>query len=151
MRNDDEIAPDVAAMLADLNAACDAFERGEPGAAKLTVRTVEVRPETEEYRPADVKAVRDGLRASQPLFAQFLGVSAATLRSWEHGTRPVPRIARRFLDEIKRNPAMWTRSLRGAKSTTQVEASRVAASKPAAPGKARKRSKAGEASPEGKG
>ena len=56
MRDDDEISPGVAAMLADLNASCDAIEHGEPEAAKLTVRTVENRPSKDENCPIDIEA-----------------------------------------------------------------------------------------------
>jgi hypothetical protein len=39
------------------------------------------------FRPADVKAVRDKLKASQTEFALMIGVSVATLRNWEQGRR----------------------------------------------------------------
>jgi len=39
------------------------------------------------FRPADVKAVRDTLKASQTEFALMIGVSVATLRNWEQGRR----------------------------------------------------------------
>jgi putative transcriptional regulator len=39
------------------------------------------------FRPADVRAVRAKLGASQTEFALMIGVSVATLRSWEQGRR----------------------------------------------------------------
>ena len=38
---------------------------------------------TTAFRPADVRAVREKLGASQPEFALLIGVSVATLRNWE--------------------------------------------------------------------
>lgn len=60
-----------------------------------------------KYDPAMVKKVRKTLGASQAIFAQFLGVSASTVRAWEQGQNPVPPLACRFMDEINRNPAYW--------------------------------------------
>jgi len=42
---------------------------------------------TTVFRPADVKAVRAKLGASQSEFAVMIGVSVATLRNWEQGRR----------------------------------------------------------------
>jgi DNA-binding transcriptional regulator YiaG len=53
--------------------------------------------------------VRAQFRASQALMADFLGVSVRTLRAWEQGRRPVPRIARRFLDALVACPEVWDR------------------------------------------
>ena len=39
------------------------------------------------FRPADVKSVREKLKASQTEFALMIGVSVATLRNWEQGRR----------------------------------------------------------------
>lgn len=39
------------------------------------------------FKPADVKAVRRKLKASQSEFALMIGVSVATLRNWEQGRR----------------------------------------------------------------
>ncbi len=57
-----------------------------------------------EYRPDDVRLVRRLLGLSQPLFAEFLGVDASTVRSWEQAIRPPSTIARRFMDEVALNP-----------------------------------------------
>jgi putative transcriptional regulator len=42
---------------------------------------------TRVFRPADIKAVRAKLGASQSEFALMIGVSVATLRNWEQGRR----------------------------------------------------------------
>jgi hypothetical protein len=52
------------------------------------------------------------LNASEALLAQFLGVSVATVRSWEQRTRPVPPIARRYVDEIREFPELWHKRIR---------------------------------------
>ena len=58
-------------------------------------RVVEVKPPS---KPADaelVKQTRAALRASQTIFARFLGVSAQTVRAWEQGENVPSDIAKR--------------------------------------------------------
>src|SRR5262245_40232198 len=64
-----------------------------------------------EYQPEMVSDLRKSLGMSQAIFAQFLGVSASTIRSWEQGQNPVPGMARRFFDEITRDPVYWQKRL----------------------------------------
>jgi putative transcriptional regulator len=78
---------------------------------KLTVRTVELDFSTHPYEPDDVVRTRSLLNASQELFAQLLGVSLKTVRSWEQGDRPPSTIACRFMDEINRSPDHWNARL----------------------------------------
>lgn len=56
------------------------------------------------FRPADVKAVRDTLEASQTEFALMIGVSVATLRNWEQGRRTPDGPALALLRVAARNP-----------------------------------------------
>jgi len=56
------------------------------------------------FRPADVKAVRDALKASQTEFALMIGVSVATLRNWEQGRRTPDGPALALLRVAARNP-----------------------------------------------
>lgn len=56
------------------------------------------------FRPADVKAVRDALKASQTEFALMIGVSVATLRNWEQGRRTPDGPALALLRVASRNP-----------------------------------------------
>ncbi len=56
------------------------------------------------FRPADVKSVRDKLRASQTEFALMIGVSVATLRNWEQGRRTPDGPALALLRVAARNP-----------------------------------------------
>ena len=105
------LSPLAAEMAAGMAAFCDALESGEPIERRYTVRTITLDLEPADYTGADVRRVRDAMGASQTLLARFLGVSAAAVRAWEQGTRKVPKIARRFLDEIVMDPQLWKRRM----------------------------------------
>jgi putative transcriptional regulator len=64
-------------------------------------------------RPADVKAVRAKLGASQPEFALMIGVSVATLRNWEQGRRTPDGPALALLRVAAKNPDAVARALHG--------------------------------------
>ena len=68
---------------------------------------VEVDGESPPAAPQVVKQTRKMVGASQAAFAQFLGVSAQTLREWEQGANEPGDIAKRFMDEIRLNPDYW--------------------------------------------
>lgn len=110
--NGQQLSPLGAEMVEGLAAFCDALEAGEPLETRYTVRTVKLDLDTTPYGPDDVKALRGRFHASQALFARFLGVSVKTLRSWEQGQRPVPGIARRYLDDLRDHPDLWGRRVR---------------------------------------
>jgi putative transcriptional regulator len=84
------------------------------------IRRGTLRPSrTREFRPADVRAVRDTLGASQAEFALMIGVSVATLRNWEQGRRTPDGPALALLRVAARNPravieALHTEPRRGA-------------------------------------
>jgi DNA-binding transcriptional regulator YiaG len=44
------------------------------------------------------------IQSGQPLFVEFLEISASTIRAWEHGTNVPSPMACRFLQEIRRDP-----------------------------------------------
>lgn len=98
-------------LIAGLESVVEALESGEPLEKRLTVRTVKLDLKPREYGPDDVKAVRAKLGASQALLARFLGVSVQAIRHWEQGTRPVPTIAARYLDDVQEFPDLWTRRI----------------------------------------
>jgi putative transcriptional regulator len=56
------------------------------------------------FRPADVKSIRQDLKASQAEFALMIGVSVATLRNWEQGRRSPDGPALALLRVAARNP-----------------------------------------------
>ena len=114
MKKDKQLSPLEAEMLSGLSALRDVLNSGEAIEKRFTVRTVTLDLEPKSYEAADVKLVRSHLGASQALFAKFLGVSVKTLRSWEQGTRPVPSIACRYLDDIVAYPVLWQDRIRTA-------------------------------------
>jgi putative transcriptional regulator len=101
-----------AEILEALEEVRDALRSGEPLEQRFTVRTYRLEFVAREYRPDDVKAVRQLLGLSRPRFAGFLGVDVSTVRSWEEGRRSPSSIARRFMDEITANPGYWQGRLR---------------------------------------
>ena len=97
-------------FLADLRQDADIAE-------KYTCRRVVLDLKPQSYKPADVKATRKLLMASQAVFAQFLGVSKKTVCGWEAGKAPSD-MACRFMDEIRTNPEYWRDRLRAMIQTT---------------------------------
>lgn len=57
-----------------------------------------------EFRPEDVRAIRDRLEKSQEEFALMIGVSVATLQNWEQGRRHPEGPARALLRVAAKNP-----------------------------------------------
>jgi putative transcriptional regulator len=101
-----------AEILEALEEVREALKSGDPLEERFTVRSFRFDFSARDYRPDDVRSVRRLLGLSQPLFADFLGVDASTVRSWEQGTRPPSSIARRFMDEINADPGYWRGRLR---------------------------------------
>jgi len=99
-------------LIAGLESVVEALGSGDPLEKRLTVRTLKLDLKPREYGPAEVKAVRAKLGVSQALLAQFLGVSTPTLQKWEQGTRAVPAIAARYLDDVQEFPDLWTRRMK---------------------------------------
>jgi putative transcriptional regulator len=78
---------------------------------KYTCRRIEIGLKPMSYDPKAVKHTRKLLNASQAVFALFLGVSIKTVQAWEQGTTPPPKMACRFMDEIRRDPNYWIERL----------------------------------------
>jgi len=95
-----------------LNEFSDAVERDQLDPKRFTSRTVVLNVKPSKYSAAMVRATRQLLDASQAVFAQFLGVSVKTVRSWEQGVSTPKDIAARFLDEIRQNPEYWRGRMR---------------------------------------
>ena len=95
-----------------LNELKEALQSGDPIGDLFTCRKVTLDIRLIPYPPKMVKATRMLLRVSQPVFAQFIGMSAAAVKAWEQGRTEPPDIACRFMDEIQRNPEYWRRRLR---------------------------------------
>lgn len=77
------------------------------GGPALTERTFRVIIKPNGYHGRDVRDLRELMGASQTVFAQFLGTSLNTVRSWEQDIRKPSPMARRFMDEIHREPQRW--------------------------------------------
>jgi putative transcriptional regulator len=101
-----------AEILEALEEVRDALNSGEALEDRFTVRSYRFDFAARDYSSDDVRSVRQLLGLSQPLFADFLGVDASTVRSWEQGTRPPSPIARRFMDELAVNPEYWRGRIR---------------------------------------
>jgi DNA-binding transcriptional regulator YiaG len=123
MKKDQPLSPLAAEMVAGLSAFCDAIEAGEPIEKRFTIRTVTLDLKPKDYSADDVRHVRETLGASQALLARFLGVSVSAVRAWEQGSRRVPPIACRFLDEIVAHREVWTNRIR--QSTTSRRSRKV--------------------------
>lgn len=57
-----------------------------------------------EFRPVDVKAIRERLGLSQSEFALMIGVSVSTLQNWEQGRRTPEGPARALLKVVEEQP-----------------------------------------------
>ncbi|MGD9729985.1 MAG: NadS family protein [Nitrospiraceae bacterium] len=68
---------------------------------------------TTVFRPADIRAVRAKLGASQTEFALMIGVSVATLRNWEQGRRTPGGPALALLRVAAKNPKAVANALYG--------------------------------------
>jgi putative transcriptional regulator len=85
----------------------DALRDRVPLETKYTVRQVVAVEPPPRLTPADVRQVRESLGLSQPVFADFLGTSPSTVRSWEQGQKQPSPMARRFLGLIAADPTYW--------------------------------------------
>ena len=102
---------DVIARLSDFAEALESPEAQPKGFTRRRV-TLELKPS--RYTPKLIKRTRSLLGVSQGLCAQFLGVSVKTVHAWEQGVTLPSDIARRFMDEIRRDPDYWRERLRRA-------------------------------------
>ena len=97
----------IVSRLANFN---KALKEGKV-AQEFTCRTRVLDLQPQKYGPNDVIKTRKMLGASQVVFAQFIGVSAKTVRAWEQGVNPPNDIACRFMDEIRFNIDYWRKRL----------------------------------------
>ena len=101
------LSPAGTKIVGAFNEAIEAMQDDGPLENRFAVNTYRVEFDLKEYKPDDVRRARSRMRMSQALFAQFLGVNANTVRSWEQGSRPPSVIARRFMTEIESDPEYW--------------------------------------------
>jgi len=101
-------------IVASLAEAVEIERAGIPPASRFTIRTVEIPDEPAQYEATAVRATRQKIGVSQPIFAHLLGVSPMLVRAWEQGQRVPAPWARRLLDEMNRDPNHWRGMLRKA-------------------------------------
>ena len=66
---------------------------------------------TFEFKPLDIKAIRQKIHQSQREFALMIGVSVSTLQNWEQGRRKPTGPARALLKVAAQNPEMVRQAL----------------------------------------
>ena len=71
---------------------------------KFDLRAVEIPPRPKPMRPADIRALREELNASQALFARLLNVSSNAVESWEQGLRQPRQATLKLLHVARKNP-----------------------------------------------
>lgn len=54
----------------------------------------------------EIKTIRGKLNVTQPVFAQLIGVSVETAKSWETGRRAPNATARKLLQVASKNPSI---------------------------------------------
>ena len=72
---------------------------------KLDLRSVELPQRPKPMKPADIRALREGLNASQALFARLLNVSSNAVESWEQGIREPRQATLKLLHIVRKNPS----------------------------------------------
>jgi putative transcriptional regulator len=107
LQKDEGLSSLIAEACAGIDKLVEATEAGEPTEGLFTMRTRKLELRPRDYGPAEVRAVRMKLKASQALLARFMGVNTQTISYWEQGRRKVPSMARRYLDDLIDFPALW--------------------------------------------
>jgi putative transcriptional regulator len=99
-----DVDREIIGALTDLR---DTLRARTPLETKYTVRQVGVVVPPPQLGPEDVRRTREVLGVSQPVFADFLGTSTSTIRSWEQGQKTPSPMARRLLSLIAADPIYW--------------------------------------------
>ncbi len=86
--------------LVEALAGAEAWEKGK----KLDLRVVELPPPPESLTPTEIVRIRQGLRASQAVFACLLNVSPSTVRAWEQGRREPNQASLKLLQIARDRP-----------------------------------------------
>ncbi len=73
---------------------------------KSKVRVSRMAFEPVDLKPKEIQRIRTTLGLTQPTFAEYLGTSVGTIRSWEQGVRKPQASALRLLAIAKKKPAL---------------------------------------------
>jgi len=90
-RKDEQRSPETAA--------------GEKNGVKFDLRSVELPARPKPMKPADIRALRESLNASQALLARLLNVSSNAVESWEQGIREPRQATLKLLHIVRKNPS----------------------------------------------
>jgi len=71
----------------------------------LDLRAVELPSRPKPLKPAEIRALRTSLNASQALFARLLNVSSNAVESWEQGIREPRQATLKLLHIVRKTPA----------------------------------------------
>ncbi len=71
----------------------------------LDLRSVEMPARPKPLKPAEIRAMRAAINASQALFARLLNVSSNAVESWEQGVRQPRQATLKLLHIARKNPA----------------------------------------------
>jgi len=74
--------------------------------ATLDLRQAELPARPKPMKPAEIRALRESLNASQALLARLLNVSSNAVESWEQGIREPRQATLKLLHIAKRNPGV---------------------------------------------
>jgi DNA-binding transcriptional regulator YiaG len=107
LENHEGLSPLIAEACAGIDELVETDVAGGPTMGLYTIRTRKLDLTPRDYGPAEVRAVRIKLKASQALLAKVMGVNPQTVSYWEQGRRKVPPMARRYLDDLIDFPALW--------------------------------------------
>src|ERR1700728_235461 len=55
-------------------------------------------PKVPSYTPRQIKAIRNRCKASQPVFAAYMNITASSLQKWESGARKPDNVAMKLLN-----------------------------------------------------
>ena len=56
-----------------------------------------------DFQPGEIKALRDQLNVSQPVFARYLNTSVSTVQKWESGAKRPGRLALKLLNIVQKH------------------------------------------------
>jgi putative transcriptional regulator len=72
---------------------------------KITMRKFDALclPPVKELSPSEIKAIREEINVSQPVFAEVLNVSSSTVKHWEIGDKYPSGAALKLLNIVQKN------------------------------------------------
>ena len=76
----------------------------KPSRGGVDLRKAELPGRPKPMKPADIRAVRESLNASQALFARLLNVSSNAVESWEQGIREPRQATLKLLHIARKTP-----------------------------------------------